>query len=204
MSEEHTQPDMKQPQNTSTAQATTAVEHEQETPQNQPVEGEVVEVSETPAPGDDAVQQQVAALRAEVQDYKDQWQRAVADFKNYKRRTENDRTELVRTASSSLVLKLLPIIDDFERAIDSVPPEIAEHPWWQGTQLIAQKFRTILESEGVTEIEALGHEFDPNLHEAVLYEETNGQDGKVVGELRKGYKMHDRVLRASMVKVGKG
>jgi molecular chaperone GrpE len=95
-------------------------------------------------------------------------------------------------------------MDDFERAAASIPPEIAEHPWWAGTQLIEQKLRTILESEGVTPIEALGQDFDPNLHEAVLYEETEGQEGKVVGELQKGYKIHERVLRPTMVKVGKG
>jgi molecular chaperone GrpE len=95
-------------------------------------------------------------------------------------------------------------MDDFERAIANIPSEIAETPWWGGTQLIAQKLRTILESEGVKPIEAVGQDFDPNLHEAVLYEEAEGQEGKVIAELQKGYKLGDRVLRPSMVKVGRG
>ncbi|MCG8350619.1 MAG: nucleotide exchange factor GrpE [Chloroflexales bacterium] len=136
-------------------------------------------------------------------EYKDQWLRATADFKNYKRRTEIERAELIRSASAGLILKLLPVLDDFDRAIANIPPEVAETSWWGGTQLIAHKLRTILESEGVAAIAALGEDFDPNVHEAVLYEEAEGQDGKVVAELQKGYKLYDRVLRPTMVKVGK-
>lgn len=154
--------------------------------------------------GADDLQQRLAQAEAQAADYKDQWLRAAADYKNYKRRTETERSELIRSANAGLVLKLLPVLDDFDRAIANIPPEIAETPWWGGTQLIAQKLRTILESEGVTPIEALGQDFDPNLHEAVLYEEAEGQDGKVIAELQKGYKLRDRVLRPTMVKVGKG
>lgn len=150
------------------------------------------------------LQARLAKAEAEAAEHKDQWLRAAADYKNFKRRVEIERSELIRSASSALVLKLLPVMDDFERAIANIPPEIAESAWWGGTQLIAQKLRTILESEGVKEIAALGEEFDPNQHEAVLYEEAEGQDGKVVAELQKGYKLGDRVLRPSMVKVGRG
>ncbi|MCS6881419.1 MAG: nucleotide exchange factor GrpE [Oscillochloridaceae bacterium] len=150
------------------------------------------------------LQARLAEAEAQAAEYKDQWLRAAADYKNFKRRVEIERAELIRSASSALLLKLLPVLDDFERAIANIPPEIAETPWWSGTQLIAQKLRTILESEGVKPIEALGQEFDPNLHEAVLYEEAEGQEGKVIAELQKGYKLGDRVLRPSMVKVGRG
>lgn len=146
----------------------------------------------------------LAKAEAEAAEYKDQWLRAAADYKNFKRRVEIERSELIRSASSALLLKLLPVVDDFDRAIANIPAEVAETPWWGGTQLIAQKLRTILESEGVKGIVAVGHEFDPNQHEAVLYEEAEGQDGKVVAELQKGYKLGDRVLRPSMVKVGRG
>lgn len=151
-----------------------------------------------------ALQQRLAELEKEAAEHKDQWLRAAADYKNFKRRVETERSELIRSASSALLLKLLPIVDDFDRAIANIPAEIAETPWWGGTQLIAQKLRTILESEGVKPIEAMGRYFDPNLHEAVIYEETEGQEGMVVAELQKGYKLHDRVLRPTMVKVGKG
>ncbi|RRR73681.1 MAG: nucleotide exchange factor GrpE [Candidatus Viridilinea halotolerans] len=146
----------------------------------------------------------LAQAEAQATEYKDQWLRTTADFKNFKRRTELERSEMIRSASSALIMKLLPVMDDFERAIANIPPEIAETPWWGGTQLIAQKLRTVLESEGVTAIEAVGNEFDPNLHEAVLYEDAEGQDGLVTDELQRGYKLGDRVLRPSMVKVGRG
>ncbi|WP_322820416.1 nucleotide exchange factor GrpE [Chloroflexus sp.] len=150
------------------------------------------------------LQNRLAQAEAQAAEYKDQWMRAVADYRNFKRRTETERSELVRNAGAALILKLLPVLDDFERAIANIPPDIAETPWWQGTQLIAQKLRTILESEGVKPIEALGQEFDPNLHEAVIYEDAEGQEGKVIAELQRGYLLHDRVIRPSMVKVGRG
>jgi molecular chaperone GrpE len=181
--------------------------HEQTADEPTTVEGEVVEVvaDETgSSESADDMMQRLNEAEKQIEQFKDQWMRSVAEFKNYKRRTETERSDLIRNASASLVLKLLPIIDDFERASASVPEEIASHPWWEGTRLIEQKLRTVLESEGVTPIEAEGTDFDPNVHEAVLYEEAEGQEGKVTAELQKGYRMHDRVLRPSMVKVGKG
>jgi molecular chaperone GrpE len=160
--------------------------------------------AETTGAAQEELQSRLAEAEAQAAEYKDQWLRAAADYKNFKRRVEIERAELIRSASSALLLKLLPVMDDFERAIANIPSEIAETPWWGGTQLIAQKLRTILESEGVKPIEAVGQDFDPNLHEAVLYEEAEGQEGKVIAELQKGYKLGDRVLRPSMVKVGRG
>jgi molecular chaperone GrpE len=146
----------------------------------------------------------LAQAEAQAAEYKDQYLRAAADYKNFKRRVEIERAELIRSAGADLVLKLLPVVDDFDRAVGSVPPEIAATPWWGGTQLIAHKLRLLLESQNVKAIEALGQDFDPNVHEAVLYEDAEGQDGKVVEELQKGYKIGERVLRPSMVKVGRG
>jgi molecular chaperone GrpE len=150
------------------------------------------------------LQARLAEAEAQAADYKDQYLRATADYRNFKRRSDEQRAELVRSAGADLVLKLLPVLDDFERATASVPPDTASTPWWGGTQLIAHKLRLLLESQNVKPIEALGQEFDPNLHEAVLYEESPGQDGKVIEELQKGYKLGERVLRPSMVKVGRG
>lgn len=167
------------------------------------------ETAENPtpeAPADEVAELQARLAEAEAQaaDYKDQWLRAAADYKNFKRRVEIERAELIRSAGADLILKLLPVLDDFDRAIASIPPEIAESPWWEGTQLIAHKLRLLLESQNVKAIEALGQDFDPNFHEAVLYEDAPGQDGKVIEELQKGYKLGERVLRPSMVKVGRG
>lgn len=150
------------------------------------------------------LQARLAEAEAQAAEYKDQYLRAAADYRNFKRRTDEQRAELVRSAGADLILKLLPVLDDFERAFASVPPEIAETPWWEGTQLILHKLRLILESQNVKPIEALGQDFDPNFHEAVLYEPAEGQEGKVIAELQKGYMLGDRVLRPSMVKVGRG
>jgi molecular chaperone GrpE len=163
--------------------------------------------AEPAAPEADVIvelQAKLARAEAEAAENKDQWLRAAADYKNFKRRVDIERSELIRSASSALLLKLLPVMDDFDRAIANIPAEVAESSWWGGTQLIAQKLRTLLESEGVKGIEAVGQDFDPNQHEAVLYEDAEGQDGKVVAELQRGYKLGDRVLRPSMVKVGRG
>ena len=149
------------------------------------------------------LQARVAQLEKQSEDYRDKWLRAAADYKNFKRRADQERVDLIRGASAGLLLKLLPVVDDIERALDSVPDEIAASTWFEGVRLIAQKLQTVLESEGVTPISALGTEFDPNQHEAVIYEDAgDGADAKVV-VLQKGYKLRDRVLRPTMVKVGK-
>jgi molecular chaperone GrpE len=147
----------------------------------------------------------IAQLEKEAAEYKDQWLRAAADYKNFKRRTDQERADLIRGASAGLVLKLLPVLDDLERAISSVTPEVANSPWYGGFRLIPQKLQTVLESEGVAPIQAVGQDFDPNFHDAVIYEAAGaGQENKVVAELQKGYMLRDRVLRPTMVKVGQG
>jgi molecular chaperone GrpE len=151
------------------------------------------------------LQARVAQLEKESEDYRDKWLRAAADYKNFKRRADQERADLIRGASAGLLLKLLPVVDDIERALDNVPNEIASSTWFEGVRLIAQKLQTVLESEGVTPIYALGTEFDPNQHEAVIYEDAgDGANARVVAELQKGYKLRDRVLRPTMVKVGRG
>jgi molecular chaperone GrpE len=100
-----------------------------------------------------------------------------------------------------LIKKLLPVVDDFERAMASAP-DPAENPWVAGLSLIHRKLQKLLEEEGVTPIESLNQPFDPNLHEAVSYEEGDGDD-IVVSEFARGYKMGDRVIRHAIVQVGK-
>jgi len=140
--------------------------------------------------------------KAKAESYLANWQRAQADFINYKRRAEQERTETIEFANSALILSLLPVLDDLERALDNVSEKLAGLTWVDGIVLIYRKLKAILEGHGLTEIKALGEPFDPNLHEAVLYGE--GEDGKVIEELQKGYKLRDRVLRPALVKVGKG
>jgi molecular chaperone GrpE len=100
-------------------------------------------------------------------------------------------------------MKLLPVLDDFDLAMQHVPPEVAETPWFGGLEGIYRKLQMILEGEGVKSIEALGQPFDPHFHEAVAHEDAGPeQSGKVTADLRRGYTLHDRVVRPSMVKVG--
>jgi molecular chaperone GrpE len=168
---------------------------------NIPVNG----AEEAPAaPASEESQDRLAQLAKENEELRNNWLRAVADYKNFKRRADQERADLIRGASAGLLLKLLPVVDDFDRAAASAPQEITGSPWFDGFKLIAQKLQTVLESEGVTPIEALDQEFDPNQHEAVIYEDSgDGANVRVVAELQKGYRLRDRVLRPTMVKVGK-
>ncbi len=148
--------------------------------------------------------QRIAALEHEVEEQKNNFLRSMADFKNYKRRTEQEREELIRNANAGLMLKLLPILDDLDRAMSHIPGDIENNPWIDGVKQVQRKFETVLDSEGLKPIQALGEEFDPNLHEAVMYEEGDeANSNKVIQELQRGYKVGDRVLRPTMVKVSK-
>ncbi len=130
------------------------------------------------------------------------WQRAQADFMNFKRRNEQEREEYTRFANAGLLLELLPVLDDLERALAHAPPKLSKLAWVDGVNLIYRKFRATLELQGLTQIEALGKPFDPNLHEAVR--QDKGREGIVIEEIRKGYQLHDKVIRPTMVVVGNG
>ena len=133
------------------------------------------------------------------------WQRAAADLANYRKRTDQERSELVKNANADLIRRLLPVVDDMERAFATVPADLIGLPWVEGMTLIERKLLAILEQEGVTQYSALGQEFDPAYHDAVTIEATDAaNDGKVVGEIQKGYRFRDRVLRPALVRVGKG
>ncbi len=134
-------------------------------------------------------------------EHRDNWHRSAADFANYKRRTDEERATLGQFSNALLIGKVLGVLDDFDRALESVPAD-AHDPWVEGVRLTERKLRSVLESEGVTPIEALGQPFDPNLHEAVVHEETaDHPDNQVIGELQRGYRLHDRVIRPSLVRV---
>ncbi len=149
------------------------------------------------------LKKQLEEEREKADNYLKNWQRTQADFIKYKRRTEQEKVEQVKYANTSLILKVLPVLDDFDRALASLPRQAEEMTWLEGIKLIDRKLRTILEQAGVTPIEALGHDFDPTLHEAVLFEEgADPRHGKVVEELQKGYKLQDRIIRPTLVKVG--
>ncbi|HEX2194145.1 MAG TPA: nucleotide exchange factor GrpE [Candidatus Limnocylindria bacterium] len=139
--------------------------------------------------------------RASDEEHLRAWQRSAADFANYRRRTDEEREVVARFANATLIGKLLAVVDDFDRALENVPQDVHEG-WVDGVRLVERKLRAVLESEGVTPIDAVGQPFDPNLHEAVVHEETaDHPDNHVIGELQRGYRLHDRILRPALVRV---
>jgi molecular chaperone GrpE len=150
----------------------------------------------------ETLEQALAEEKKKAEEYLASWQRAQADFINYKRRTEQERQELGRFANASLLLELLPVLDDLERSVDAMPPEVAGNDWSEGINMVIRKFRSGLESRGVTPIQAVGEPFDPNFHEALR--EEKGKKDTVIEEYETGYMLGDRVLRPARVVVGNG
>lgn len=152
----------------------------------------------------DQLRSALEAAQQEAAENKAAWQRSAADFSNYKRRTEQEREAIVGLANEVLLAKLLAIVDDFDRAIANMPPELRDVSWVGGISAIDRKLDQLLESEGLTPIEALGKQFDPHEHEAIAQEDRPGvPEGTVIAELQKGYRLRDRVLRPAMVAVAR-
>jgi len=164
--------------------------------------------SQNSKPAQPEAEQSVEALRQELAQQRERaetnlanWQRSAADFQNYKRRVEQEREEIGRLSNAALIINLLPLMDDLERALDSVDTRLAGMTWLDGVRLIERKFQALMEMNGVTEIEADGQDFDPNVHEAVTF--GQGEENKVISVVQKGYRLGGRVLRPSLVVVGK-
>ncbi|MFC2011254.1 nucleotide exchange factor GrpE [Chloroflexota bacterium] len=150
----------------------------------------------------ETLKEALAEEKEKEENYLANWQRAQADFENYKRRVQQEKAEISQVANSVLMLNLLPILDDLERALNSIPPELVESSWLEGIKLIERKMKSSLEVQGLTPIEAVGEPFDPYLHEAVR--QDKGKEEIVIEEVQKGYKFHDKVIRPSRVVVGNG
>jgi molecular chaperone GrpE len=137
-------------------------------------------------------------------EYYDLLLRKTAEFDNFRKRTERERQMLEETAAENVIHDLLPLVDDLERALGADPGEGTE-AYRRGVELIHRRLVDILRRRGVEPIEALGAEFDPHVHQAVSYEHApDRNEGEIVEEFRRGYKLGDRLLRPSMVKVAKG
>lgn len=135
---------------------------------------------------------------------KDSFARLQADFTNYKRRSEKERSDIYKYASEGVVTKLLPVLDNLERAFNEVEPEDKEDAFTKGVDLIKQDLEKILSQEGLEEIKSDGEEFDANLHHAVFMEENpDVKSGHIIETFQKGYKLNDKVIRPAMVKVSK-
>jgi molecular chaperone GrpE len=144
-----------------------------------------------------------ADLERERDDYKDRWLRKSAEFDNYRRRIERERREQADQAVVNLFEDLLSVVDDFDRAL-TVDAGEGGGPYRKGVELIHGKLHDLLRRHGVKPIDALGADFDPNVHQAVVHEDSPAhREGEVIGELRKGYTINDRLLRPAMVKVAK-
>jgi len=150
----------------------------------------------------DALRQELDEAKAKAQEYLDGWQRGQADFANFKKRLELDKLDAIKYANADLMLKILPVLDDFERAAEHIPSQMVSDPWVGGVSGISRKLETILEALGLSCIKAQGEMFDPCVHEAIC--SVSGPDGQVIRELEKGYKLNERILRPSKVMVGNG
>jgi molecular chaperone GrpE len=137
---------------------------------------------------------------SEYQELNDKYLRLAAEFDNYKKRQSREFSRLIETAESDLILNLLTVVDDLSRALNHEPDQ--QENFKQGIELIAAKLDELLKRRGLKEIEALGKQFDPNYHEAVLQVESDDvDDGTIVEEVQKGYLLNDRVLRPARVVV---
>ena len=130
-------------------------------------------------------------------------QRMAADFANYRKRNEAERTDFAKFAKADLIARLLDILDAYDRSLASIPAELKTSSWVEGMWLIERKLRSILESEGLQAIDSLGTPFDPYLHEAVAHVESDEPEGTVIKEHQKAYRLYDRVIRPAMVTVAK-
>ena len=146
--------------------------------------------------------QMLIEAQKEAQANEDGWQRARAEFSNFKKRIERERAELFQRAALDTLQALLPVIDDFDRAFESVPETLADDPWIDGVAMIQRKFANVLERYQVEAIDPTGAPFDPNLHQAIGAEASDDvESGCVIETLQKGYRAGDTVLRLALVKV---
>jgi molecular chaperone GrpE len=150
------------------------------------------------------LQNELAATQTKANEYLEGWQRARADFTNYKKRVEREQSQIYQNAAGSILKRYLGIIDDLERALKSRPQNGDGAAWAEGIELIYRKLLSILESEGIQPMEAEGKLFDPNLHEAIMSEDSDTHEsGQIIEVLQQGYTLGDKVLRPAMVRVAR-
>lgn len=161
-----------------------------------------VETEEASLSPEEELQNKLSAAEAQAAEYLDGWQRSQAEFDNARKRLKRERAESYTNAAVDYAKTLLPILDDFDRALDNVPPQIEEDSWFEGLVLVKRKLHSILEGLEVEAIEALGQPFDPSFHEALALQEVDGvESGVVIEELQAGYRRGDRVIRPALVNV---
>ena len=146
--------------------------------------------------------EEITRLKAEVAAANNNYLRAIADLQNFRRRGEEEKARITRDANERLIKELLPVLDDFDLAVGAARKAESYEQLIGGVDAILRKFRDTLAKQGVLPIEAVGTKFDPDMHEAVMLDDTTeDEDETVTAELRKGYTLHDRVIRPTLVKV---
>jgi molecular chaperone GrpE len=151
-----------------------------------------------------ALLHELEETRAKADEYLDGWQRARAEFSNYKKRIEREQAQIYQTVTGNIMKQYLEITDDFERALCNKPLGSDGADWANGVDLIYRKLLAILQNEGVVRMDAQGQVFDPNLHEAITSEESDTyKSGEIIEVLQPGYMIENRVLRPAMVRVAK-
>jgi molecular chaperone GrpE len=130
--------------------------------------------------------------------------RMAADFANYRKRNEAERTEFAKFAKSDLISKILDVLDGFDRALATIPEELKGTPWVEGMWLLERKLRGILEVEGLKPVDSIGAQFDPYQHEAVAHVPSDQPEGTVIAEHQKAYRLHDKLIRPALVTVSSG
>jgi len=158
---------------------------------------------ETPGGAVADVEPEAPPTPAKVEELTNDLKRMTADFSNYRKRNEAERNEFAKFAKADLIAKLLDVLDGYDRALATVPDELKGQPWVEGMWLVERKLRSILDAEGLEPIDSLGKPFDPYLHEAVAYIESDEPEGTVIQEHQKAYRLHDRVIRPALVTVAK-
>ncbi|WP_128102923.1 nucleotide exchange factor GrpE [Paenibacillus sp. DCT19] len=147
-------------------------------------------------------QGEIARLMAEAEEHQQRFVRAQADFDNFRRRTQKEKEELAKYASMKLITELVPVIDNFERAMATVPEGTESESFSKGIQMIFRQLESVLNNEGLTAMETVGQPFNPEFHQAIMQVESDEyEEGTVVEEVQKGYMLKDKVLRPAMVKV---
>ncbi|NLP43469.1 MAG: nucleotide exchange factor GrpE [Peptococcaceae bacterium] len=149
----------------------------------------------------ESLKNELEQAKAKAEDYYAGMQRLKAEFDNFRKRTQREKEEISKYAAERIILSLLPVIDNFERAIESTANNKDFESFSQGVNLIFRQLYKVLEDEGLKAIEAVGQQFDPNLHEAMMKEESDQEENIVLEEFQKGYFLKDKVIRFSKVKV---
>jgi molecular chaperone GrpE len=183
---------------------------EEETKDEHPDSGDVVDCEDSEKSGENSAEEEIPAAPVgdsgdEVTKWRDLALRNQADLENYRKRMAREKTEAVQYANASLLRSLLPIMDNFEMGLLAAKAEGEDSVIYQGMAMVRKQFDEFLSEEGVEPIESVGADFDPNQHEAIQQEWSDeAPEGAIIGELRRGFRLNDRLLRAANVVISKG